>query len=84
MQHIIKNADQSSGLSGLVLTPTRELALQVKEHIENIAIFTKIRVVAIVGGMSIQKQQRLMKTNPNIIVATPGRLWELFSGVCQA
>jgi len=37
--------------------------------------------MAIVGGMSLQKQQRLLKKHPNIIVATPGRLWEVFSEV---
>ncbi|KAI9282203.1 P-loop containing nucleoside triphosphate hydrolase protein [Sporodiniella umbellata] len=67
-------------LSGLILTPTRELAIQVRDHIANISIFTDIRCVAIVGGMSVQKQERLLKSQPDIIVATPGRLWELFSG----
>lgn len=67
------------GLTGLILTPTRELAIQVKEHIEKMAVFSDVRVVAIVGGMSIQKQERLIKNNPDIIVATPGRLWEIFS-----
>ncbi|RCI01185.1 ATP-dependent RNA helicase [Rhizopus azygosporus] len=70
---------QKEGLAGLILTPTRELAIQVKEHISNIALFTDTRCVAIVGGMSVQKQERLLKNKPDIIVATPGRLWELFS-----
>ena len=38
-----------------------------------------IKVSALVGGMSIQKQQRLLSYNPAIIVATPGRLWELMN-----
>ncbi|CAO3703829.1 unnamed protein product [Rhizopus stolonifer] len=67
------------GLSGLILTPTRELAIQVRDHIANISIFTDIRCVAIVGGMSVQKQERLLKSKPDIVIATPGRLWELFS-----
>ncbi|KAG1053060.1 hypothetical protein G6F43_004834 [Rhizopus delemar] len=71
---------EKEGLSGLILTPTRELAIQVKDHIANVALFTDIRCVAIVGGMSAQKQERLLKGKPDIIVATPGRLWELFSG----
>jgi superfamily II DNA/RNA helicase len=37
--------------------------------------------VTIVGGLAAQKQQRLLSKYPNIIVATPGRLWELFSEV---
>jgi ATP-dependent RNA helicase DDX24/MAK5 len=67
------------GLGGLILTPTRELAIQVRDHLENMSVFADLRVVAIVGGMSIQKQERLVKNKPDIIVATPGRLWEIFS-----
>jgi superfamily II DNA/RNA helicase len=37
-------------------------------------------VVSIVGGMSTEKQERLLKKRPEIIVGTPGRLWELASG----
>lgn len=82
VQHILANGDaDDSRLYGLILTPTRELAMQVKDHIVNLAKFSKIKVAAIVGGMSIDKQQRLLKNQPNIIVATPGRLWEIFSGV---
>lgn len=39
-----------------------------------------MRVVPIVGGMSTEKQERLLKKRPEIIVGTPGRLWELMSG----
>lgn len=67
------------GLAGLILTPTRELAIQVRDHIDKMSVFSNMRVVAIVGGMSIQKQERLVKQKPDIIVATPGRLWEIFS-----
>ncbi|KAF1796250.1 P-loop containing nucleoside triphosphate hydrolase protein [Mucor lusitanicus] len=67
------------GLAGLILTPTRELAIQVRDHIDKMSVFSNMRVVAIVGGMSIQKQERLVKQKPDVIVATPGRLWEIFS-----
>jgi SpoVK/Ycf46/Vps4 family AAA+-type ATPase len=40
---------------------------------------SKIKVCAIVGGMSVEKQIRLLKYKPTIIVATPGRLWEMMS-----
>lgn len=79
MQHIINAEESPRGLTGLILAPTRELAIQVKDHIQNIAVFTDIKVVAVVGGMSPQKQQRVLKQKPDIIVATPGRLWEIFS-----
>ena len=41
---------------------------------------TNFRVVPIVGGMSTEKQERLLKARPEIVVGTPGRLWELMSG----
>ena len=50
---------------------------------KNTLTFLFQQVAAIVGGMSVQKQQRQLKNKPNIIVATPGRLWEVFSGVCM-
>ncbi|XP_004484432.1 ATP-dependent RNA helicase DDX24 [Dasypus novemcinctus] len=64
-------------LLGLVLTPTRELAVQVKQHIDAVAKFTGIKTAILVGGMSMQKQQRMLKRQPEIVIATPGRLWEL-------
>ncbi|CAO3565128.1 unnamed protein product [Mortierella alpina] len=66
-------------LTALILTPTRELAIQVKDHLVAFTQFSGHHVVPIVGGMSIQKQTRQLDRNPAIIVATPGRLWELIS-----
>nr|XP_020670076.1 ATP-dependent RNA helicase DDX24 isoform X1 [Pogona vitticeps]XP_020670077.1 ATP-dependent RNA helicase DDX24 isoform X1 [Pogona vitticeps]XP_020670078.1 ATP-dependent RNA helicase DDX24 isoform X1 [Pogona vitticeps]XP_020670079.1 ATP-dependent RNA helicase DDX24 isoform X1 [Pogona vitticeps]XP_020670080.1 ATP-dependent RNA helicase DDX24 isoform X1 [Pogona vitticeps]XP_020670081.1 ATP-dependent RNA helicase DDX24 isoform X2 [Pogona vitticeps] len=67
----------SNPLLGLVLTPTRELAVQVKHHIDAVTKFTRIKTAILVGGMAPQKQQRILKRKPEIIIATPGRLWEL-------
>lgn len=67
-------------IRALIITPTRELALQVTDHLKAAATSTNFRVVAIVGGMSTEKQERLLKARPEIIVGTPGRLWELMSG----
>jgi len=64
-------------LRALIIAPTRELALQVSQMIRDVACFTNIQIAAIVGGISKQKQERLLKKQPEIIVATPGRLWEL-------
>ncbi|XP_043777239.1 ATP-dependent RNA helicase DDX24 isoform X1 [Cervus elaphus] len=64
-------------LLGLVLTPTRELAVQVKQHVDAVAKFTSIKTAILVGGMSTQKQQRMLNRQPEIVIATPGRLWEL-------
>ncbi|KAK0688547.1 DDX24 helicase, partial [Pygoscelis papua] len=64
-------------LLGLVLTPTRELAVQVKHHIDAVAKFTGIKTAILVGGMASQKQERVLNRKPEIVIATPGRLWEL-------
>ncbi|XP_016957658.1 ATP-dependent RNA helicase DDX24 [Drosophila biarmipes] len=68
-----------SPLYGLVLTPTRELAVQVKNHLVAAAKYTGIRVAAIFGGLAVAKQERILRQCPEIVVATPGRLWELYA-----
>eukprot|EP00850_Spirogloea_muscicola_P016266 SM000131S26696 [mRNA] locus=s131:47238:51770:- [translate_table: standard] len=67
------------GLRALVLAPTRELALQVCSHLTAVGKVAGIRCIALVGGMAPQKQQRLLSLRPEVVVATPGRLWELIS-----
>ena len=69
---------QRNRIYALVLVPTRELGLQVVAHLKQAASFIpKIRIVSIIGGMSVEKQQRELSIHPDIVVATPGRLWEL-------
>jgi superfamily II DNA/RNA helicase len=59
----------------LVLTPTRELALQVSSATEQYtAHMRRLRCVSILGGMPYPKQMQLLAKNPEILVATPGRL----------
>ncbi|XP_068110754.1 ATP-dependent RNA helicase DDX24 [Hyperolius riggenbachi] len=69
--------DKKRPLLCLVVTPTRELAVQVKHHIDAVAKFTGIRTAIVVGGMAPQKQQRVLNRRPEIVIATPGRLWEM-------
>lgn len=49
------------------------------DHLRAVAQFTNANVVPIVGGMALQKQQRLLGYHPQIVVGTPGRLWELMN-----
>ena len=59
----------------LVLTPTRELALQVTTATDKYGTFMRrIRAISILGGMPYPKQMQLLSKNPEILVATPGRL----------
>jgi ATP-dependent RNA helicase RhlE len=58
----------------LVLTPTRELCLQVEESVRTYGAHRRIRSVAIYGGVGYEPQNRALRAGPGIIVATPGRL----------
>lgn len=51
--------------------------MQIKDHIEVILTDTNISICVIVGGMSAEKQLRILRRRPEIVVATPGRLWDL-------
>ena len=64
-------------LRAVILTPTRELALQINKHLQHLAGPVGLGVAVVVGGLSVEKQIRLLARRPSIIVATPGRLWDL-------
>src|SRR3989338_6801047 len=59
---------------GLVLVPTRELALQVEETLRQIGTSVGLKTAVVIGGASMHKQIQELRRNPHIIVATPGRL----------
>lgn len=63
-------------IKGLVLAPTRELAVQVAEEINKIGQFKGIKALPIYGGQDIERQIRSLKARPHIIVGTPGRLMD--------
>ncbi|KAF4708711.1 ATP-dependent RNA helicase [Perkinsus olseni] len=70
-----ENSDGRRKLDALIVVPTRELAMQVHSHLIKAGRYIPHLLIApMVGGMSIQKQHRLINKVPNIIVATPGRL----------
>ena len=60
--------------TALVITPTRELATQVMLTMNNLVGKGNIRTALLIGGDSIQKQQKQMRRNPRLIVGTPGRI----------
>ncbi len=61
-------------VQGLVLVPTRELALQVADHINKFGKYTPLKAIPIYGGESIQKQIFALKQGMQIVVGTPGRV----------
>ena len=74
---------ESAGPQALILTPTRELAIQIKQHLQICAKYHKTKIVVVVGGISQLKQERLLKKEPEIIVATPGRLMQMIEEVSR-
>jgi ATP-dependent RNA helicase DDX24/MAK5 len=65
-------------LHTLVLSPTRELAMQIDETFKTLSKgIASINVACVVGGMAPSKQQRLLNNMPDVLICTPGRLWDL-------
>ncbi|ODV97659.1 hypothetical protein PACTADRAFT_78117 [Pachysolen tannophilus NRRL Y-2460] len=69
-----KWSEDPFGIYGLVLTPTRELALQIAEQFLALGATMNIRVSVIVGGEDIVKQAIELEKTPHFVIATPGRL----------
>ena len=68
---------QDTQITGLVLAPTRELAIQIRDELRDLCAFKEgVRVVCLYGGQPIDKQITQLKKNPQIVVATPGRLMD--------
>lgn len=68
---------ESRDVTGLVLAPTRELAIQIRDELRDLCAFKDgVRVVCLYGGQPIDKQITQLKKDPQIVVATPGRLMD--------
>jgi ATP-dependent RNA helicase RhlE len=70
---MIQRLAQQKG-RGLVILPTRELALQVDEALQTIGRSLGLKTAVLIGGEAINRQFRALKQNPHIIIGTPGRL----------
>ena len=73
---LIENIDDNSKcIEALVLCPTRELSLQVSKEIDKLAVnLKKIKIATIYGGESYEKQFKALKSKPQIVIGTPGRI----------
>lgn len=76
LHHMQNNPAPRSSTRGLVLVPTRELARQVLAECEKLAGFTWLKAGVITGGDDFRHQVNTLRKNPEILVATPGRLLE--------
>lgn len=72
---MIQNIDPSNrSIQGIVIAPTRELAIQVAEELNRIGQHKNVHTVPVYGGQDIQRQIRALKRRPQLVAATPGRL----------
>ncbi len=77
LEHVDVNEET---VQGLILAPTRELALQIGDELKGLLAYYKdIRVAVLYGGQRMEPQLRALKTKPQIIVATPGRLMDHYN-----
>ena len=77
IQHLLDYPRRKPGAPRiLILTPTRELAMQVAEQAEALAKFTKLSIATITGGVAYQNHGEIFNSNQDIVVATPGRLMQ--------
>ncbi|MGZ8375846.1 MAG: DEAD/DEAH box helicase [Gemmatirosa sp.] len=67
-------AQPGRGTRALILTPTRELAAQIEEHLRALCAHTRVRGAAIFGGVGMGPQEQAFRSGVEILVATPGRL----------
>lgn len=82
IQHLMngeQNHLKNRKISSLVVTPTRELAIQIEENFKAYSKYTKIRSTVIFGGVSQHSQTRALKNGIDILIATPGRLLDLMN-----
>jgi len=79
IQKIEVEKGHSIKLRGLIVTPTRELALQIGENIQSYSKYTSVRHAVIFGGVKKPQQIREIKRGIHLLVATPGRLLDLIS-----
>ncbi|XP_028760280.1 DEAD-box ATP-dependent RNA helicase 28 [Neltuma alba] len=74
LERLLYRPKRVQAIRVLILTPTRELAVQVHSMIEKLAQFTDIRCCLVVGGLSTKVQEAALRSMPDIVVATPGRM----------
>ncbi|CAG8597779.1 17977_t:CDS:2, partial [Acaulospora morrowiae] len=74
MERLLYRPRKTPSVRVLILVPTRELALQCHSVSTRLAVFTDVTSCLCIGGLSLKKQEVELRTRPDIIIATPGRL----------
>ncbi len=79
LELLTRSPGRGHGVRALVLVPTRELAVQVRDEFEKLAAGSKLRCVAVYGGKPIKAQIDKLAKNPEVVVGTPGRILDHMS-----
>jgi len=79
MIHRKKSSRRSYGITCIVMVPTRELAMQIGDVFEKLARHTKVRTFALYGGVEQNPQIKKLQDGIDVLVATPGRMFDLIS-----
>merc|ERR1719357_1630365 len=74
LERLLYRPVESARTRVLVLVPTRELGVQVYQVTKQLAQFTSIEIALSVGGLDLKTQENMLRKNPDIVIATPGRL----------
>ena len=77
--HLLEKQPPQPGVRSVILTPTRELAIQINEVFEKMAAGTRIRTAVIVGGVNERPQLQSIRKGVQVLLATPGRLYDFLS-----
>jgi ATP-dependent RNA helicase RhlE len=79
IQKLVQNKNARPGIKALVLTPTRELAIQIDQSFDTYGKFTNVSHTIVYGGVSQVPQIKALRRGVDVLVATPGRLLDLIS-----
>ncbi len=79
LQLLQENTVPNQRIRSLILTPTRELAIQIDENFEMYSKYLKLKHLAIFGGVPQQKQATALKRGVDVLIATPGRLLDFIN-----
>lgn len=74
-----KQRDSQKRIRSLIVTPTRELAIQIEESFQNYGRFTDLKSCVIFGGVNQKSQTKVLRNGVDILIATPGRLLDLMN-----
>ena len=72
----LRKLSEGSGVRAIILSPTRELSIQIHDDIVKFSKYMDVKTTILVGGKDLQKQRELLKRGTDIVIATPGRLLE--------